>query len=152
MKAPMRLALATLCAAGLLAWAGAAPAQAQQLCVKASRANLRAGPGTDFRITWEVGKYMPLIQVGSEGDWIKVKDVDGDLHWVYSPLVTDQMDCVTISASKANVRRKPSSRSDKWFSVEKYTSFKQTGKQDNWVKVEYEGETMWIFDTLVWPG
>jgi len=152
MKATLRFALAALGTALALGLAGPAPAQAQQLCVKASRANLRAGPGTDFRITWEVNRFMPLVQVGSEGEWLKVKDVDGDLHWVLGSLVTDKMDCVTISAPKANVRRKPSSRSDKWFSVEKYTSFKQIGKQDNWVKVEYEGETMWIFNNLVWPG
>jgi len=132
--------------------AGALPAAAQQLCVKASRANLRAGPGTDYRITWEVNRYMPLIQVGSEGDWIKVKDVDGDIHWVYAPLVTDKIDCVTISSPKANIRKKPTTRADKWFTVEKYTSFKKTGSTAKWVKVEYEGETMWIYDSLVWPG
>jgi SH3-like domain-containing protein len=143
------MALAIAISAGL---ALAGPAAAKDLCVKASRANLRAGPGTDFRITWEVNRFMPLVQVGEEGEWLKVRDVDGDVHWIYSPLVTDQLDCVTISAPKANIRKKPTTRSDKWFTVEKYTSFKLVGKQDKWVKIEYQGETMWIYYTLVWPG
>lgn len=148
MKELRRIALLVV-ALGL---AGALPAAAQQLCVKAPRANLRAGPGTNYRITWEVNRYMPLMEVGSEGDWIKVKDVDGDIHWVFAQLVTDKIDCVTISSPKANVRKKPTTRSDKWFTVEKYTSFKKVGSTNKWVKVEYEGETMWIYDTLVWPG
>jgi SH3-like domain-containing protein len=151
MNGLLRIAFAAALPAAM-ALAGAAPAAAQQLCVQASRANLRSGPGTDSRITWEVNRYMPLIQVAVEGDWIKVKDVDGDLHWIYAPLVTDKIDCVTISAPKANIRKKPSTRSEKWFTVEKYTSFKRIGSEDKWVKVEYEGETMWIYNSLVWPG
>ena len=148
MKHVTRIFVPALCIALL---AGALPAAAQQLCVQASRANLRAGPGTEHRITWEVNRYMPFQQVGTEGDWIKVKDVDGDLHWIYAPLVTDKLDCVTVSAPKANIRKKASTRSEKWFTVEQYTSFKRTGREEKWVKIEYEGQTMWVFAALVWP-
>lgn len=148
MKRFTRILVAAFCVS--LA-AGAMPAAAQQLCVKAPRANLRAGPGTDNRITWEVNRYMPLQQLAVEGDWIKVKDVDGDLHWIYGPLVTDKVDCVTISAPKANIRKKPTTRSEKWFTVEQYTSFKRIGRKGQWVEIEYEGQTMWVYATLVWP-
>lgn len=126
--------------------------EAKSLCVKAARANLRAGPGTEHRITWEVNRWMPLVEVGTEGDWIKVRDVDGDLHWIYAGLITRKQTCITISAPKANIRRKPTTKSGKWFTVEKYTSFKRTGGKAKWVRIEYEGETMWIFYKLVWPG
>ncbi len=149
MKGTTGIAVAALLAA--LGW-GATAGAAEQLCVRASRANLRAGPSTDHRITWEVHRWMPLIQVGKEGDWVKVKDVDGDLHWIWERLVTGRVDCITVSAPKANVRKKPTTRSDKWFTVEKYTSFKRVDRAENWVKIEYEGETMWIYHTLVWPG
>ena len=148
MKHVSRIVLLTC---GILLAAGVLPAGAQSLCVQASRANLRAGPGTDHRITWEVNRYMPFQQVAVEGDWVKVKDVDGDLHWIYAPLVTDKLDCVTISAPKANIRKKPSTRAEKWFTVEQYTSFKRTGREDKWVKIEYEGQTMWVYASLIWP-
>jgi SH3-like domain-containing protein len=127
------------------------PAQGQQLCVKAPRANLRAGPGAKFRVTWEVNRNMPLLQVGREGEWIKVRDVDGDLHWVSEKLITGQQDCVTVKAEHANIRKSPSNKADTWFTVEKYTSFHRIGQKDNWVKIEYEGETMWVAQSLVWP-
>ncbi len=127
-------------------------AMGKNLCVKASRANLRSGPGMEHRITWEVNRWMPLTQVGEEGEWVKVRDVDGDIHWIYAPLVTSKQACITIRSPKANIRRKPTTKSGKWFTVEKYTSFKRTGQKDKWIRIEYEGETMWIFHTLIWPG
>jgi SH3-like domain-containing protein len=124
----------------------------QQLCIKAPRANLRAGPGPKFRVTWEVNRYMPLLQVAKDGDWIKVRDVDGDLHWVSDKVTTAQLDCVTVKAERANIRKAPNSKADTWFRVEKYTSFRRVGQTDNWVKIEYEGETMWVAQSLVWPS
>ena len=130
-----------------------APSQAAtgQLCVTSPRANLREGPGREHRITWEVNRFMPLIQIGQEGDWIKVRDVDGDTHWIFGELVTERIDCVTIKELRANVRKRPTSASSKWFTVEKYTSFKRVETKGKWVNIEYEGESMWLFHTLVWP-
>jgi SH3-like domain-containing protein len=129
----------------------AVPVQGQQLCVNAARANLRAGPGPKFRVTWEVNRHMPLLQVAKEGEWIKVRDVDGDLHWISEKLITGKTDCVTVKAEKANIRKAPNGKADTWFTVEKYTSFHRVGQKDNWVKIEYEGETMWVAQSLVWP-
>lgn len=136
----------------LVAGWNAAPAQAQQLCIKAPRANLRAGPGTDYRITWEVNRYMPLIQIDKKGNWVKVKDVDGDTHWVFESLVDAKLDCVTVQSKIANIRKGPSVNADKWFTVQKYTSFKRVGTKSKWVKIEYEGQAMWVYFTLVWPA
>jgi SH3-like domain-containing protein len=129
------------------------PASAgQQLCIKSPRANLRAGPGLKFRVTWEVNRYMPLLQVAREGEWIKVRDVDGDLHWVADRLASEQVDCVTVKAERANIRKAPNNTADTWFTVEKYTSFHRVGQKDHWVEIEYEGETMWVAQSLVWPS
>ena len=131
---------------------GPAPTpQGQQLCIKAPHANLRAGPGAKFRVTWEVNRHMPLLQVAKEGEWIKVRDVDGDLHWVSDKVVTGQQDCVTVKSERANIRKAPNNKADTWFTVEKYTSFRRIGQKDKWVKIEYEGETMWVAQALVWP-
>lgn len=143
--------LAVLSALACLLFAAAASAQEQLLCVTASRANLRAGPSTDFRITWEVNRYMPLMEVERQGEWVKVSDVDGDVHWIYGPLVSSGENCVTVKASRANIRKGPTTDADMWFTVEKYTSFKRVGQQGNWIRLEYQGEEMWVFHTLVWP-
>jgi SH3-like domain-containing protein len=124
---------------------------AQELCVKVARANLRAGPGSEAKKTWEVYENMPFMQLERRGDWLRVRDVDGDEHWVYRTLVDTGSHCVTIKAERANVRKGPGTNFDTWFIVEKYTSFKKVGSEGSWIKVEYEGETMWLFANLVWP-
>ena len=131
---------------------GGVEAAERQLCVKVARANLRAGPGTEHRITWEVNRHMPFIQVEEKGDWFKVKDVDGDTHWIFKGLVAPNLRCLTIRSRRANIRKKPTTRSDSWFTVEKYTSFRRVGAKNNWVQIEYEGQSMWVYRTLVWPS
>ena len=131
-------------------WLGG-DAAAQTYCVKAARANLRAGPGKNFRITWEVNKYMPLVQVDKKGDWIKVKDVDGDTHWVFKTLLDAKLKCVTVRSARANIRKGPSASGRQLYTVEKYTSFKLVGKKRKWVQIAYGKKKMWVFHTLIWP-
>ncbi len=149
-----RIAVLTLLLA--VAWSpvlpGALSAQERGLCVIASRANLRTGPGTNYRISWEVHRFMPLIEVTRQADWVKVRDVDGDIHWIWNRLVSAKVKCVTVKSSKANIRKRPTTRSEKWFTVEKYSSFKFIEKRNNWVKVQHDGQTMYVYHTLVWPG
>lgn len=150
-KSARGIAWGIACAVVLGALTLGEAAQAQTFCVTAARANLRAGPGKNFRITWEVNRYMPLVQVDKKGRWLKVKDVDGDTHWVFETLVNAGLDCVTIAKLRANIRRSPSARSEKLYTVEKYTSFKRVGSKPKWVQIEYAKKKMWVYYTLVWP-
>lgn len=134
--------------------------EAKQICVTGSQANLRAGPGKNHRISWEVKRYMPLVRVSRLGDWIKVRDVDGDIHWIFVELVSRKVRCVTVKNSRARIRKKPSTKAKTWRMVEKYSSFKLLKITKEWVKVEFliQGRrkvfkrTGWIFRELIWPS
>ncbi|MCH8077081.1 MAG: hypothetical protein IIC64_14845 [SAR324 cluster bacterium] len=134
--------------------------EAKQICVTGSEANLRVGPGKNHRISWEVKRYMPLVRVSRQGDWIKVRDVDGDIHWIFEKLVSRKVRCVTVKNSRARIRTKPSTQSKTWRTVEKYTSFKLLKISKKWVKVEILIKTRkkvfkrtgWIFRDLIWPS
>ncbi len=123
------------------------------LCVKVPEANLRSGPGTKFEKTWEVFKYMPFKKLASKGNWYKVNDVDGDVHWVYSKLVTSEYNCAVVKVDKANVRKGPGEKYSKipMSPALKYDSFKVVKMQPPWVKVIDEfGDSGWIFRKLLW--
>jgi SH3-like domain-containing protein len=123
------------------------------LCVNVPEANLRKGPGTKYDKTWEVFKYMPFLKIGQKGNWYKVKDVDGDIHWIYKKLVTDKFRCAVVKVDKANVRSGPGTKySKKALSPAlKYDSFKVLKIKSSWVKVIDEfGDTGWIFRKLLW--
>jgi SH3-like domain-containing protein len=130
----------------------ASPALA--LCVKAKKANLRAGPSTKNQITWEVFKYMPLRQLTKQGKWIKVRDFESDEHWVYQSLVTSDFKCAVVKVKKANLRTGPGAnfkKPDDLPSVDKYTVFRLERIKGSWAKVKDSfGDSYWVFRKLVW--
>jgi SH3-like domain-containing protein len=123
------------------------------LCVNVPEANLRSGPGTKYEKTWEVFKYMPFNKLSKRGNWYKVKDVDGDTHWVYRKLVTDKFRCAVVKVEKANIRNGPGTNYSKnaLSPSLKYDSFKVLQIKSSWVKVIDEfGDTGWISRKLLW--
>lgn len=128
-------------------------AEALALCVSSPYANLRGGPGTNHEKTWEVLKYTPLKLLKKKGKWFRVKDLEGDVHWVYSPLVSSKFKCAMIKGEKANIRKGPGTN---YSQVEEspgkqYYSYKVIKIQGDWVKVTDEfGTNGWIFRKLLW--
>ncbi len=114
--------------------------EADALCVKAEKANMRVGPGTDYPKGWMVQKYFPLKKVGVSlsGDWYAVEDIDGDVFWIHKSLVADGYRCAAVKSGRANVRTGPGTGYRKQFSepAEKYDSFKVLGRKGSWIKVK----------------
>lgn len=129
-------------------------AQAEALCVKASKANLRAGPSTKNQITWEVYKYMPLIEKKRQGSWVYVKDFEGDRHWIYKGLVTKDFQCAVVKVDRANLRTGPGTshkKADDLPYAEKYMTFKFLRTKGNWAQVmDTYGDKYWVFRKLIW--
>jgi SH3-like domain-containing protein len=136
----------------LLAALGAAGA-ASAMCVGVSEANLRQGPGTRYEKSWTVYKYMPFESIGKRGRWHRVRDVDGDVHWVNRRLVTQAMRCAVVKVDKANVRSGPGTRYAlaPLNAAEKYYAFRVLRRQGSWVKVRDEARNEgWIAKSLLW--
>lgn len=132
---------------------------AYALCVNVSEANLRSGPGTKYEKTWQVFKYMPFKKINKKEDWYKIEDVDGDVHWIYSKLVTKDFRCAAVKTDKANIRSGPGTRfrkislspDMKYEPAIRYESFKVIKTKGSWVKVMDEfGGRGWIFRKLLW--
>jgi len=130
------------------------PLQVFALCVNVEKANLRKGPGTSYEKTWEVFKYMPLRYLSKKGSWYRVKDVDGETHWVHSKLLTGKVKCAVIKAEKANLRIGPGSKyrqAPSYPTAEKYTTFKFLERKGKWVKVlDSYNDIYWVHTNLVW--
>jgi SH3-like domain-containing protein len=126
---------------------------ADALCVKVPKANLRGGPGTKFEKTWHVFKYMPFKKISSKGNWFKIQDVDGDIHWIYRKLVTNSYNCAVVKVDEANIRTGPGAKFQKkeFGPALKYDTFKVLQRKGSWVKVIDEFENSgWIFRKLLW--
>lgn len=126
---------------------------ASALCVSSAEAHLREGPGKNYRKSWTVYQYMPLQQIGSKGRWLKVKDVDGERHWIHNSQVSRKIRCATIKTSTANVRTGAGTQFPRasWSPLERYYSLKVLSSNGRWTKVSDEvGNKGWIANSLLW--
>lgn len=128
-------------------------ASANALCVTSERANLRAGPGTNQKITWTVGRYMPLKRVEAKNGWVKVTDLDGETHWIVSSAVSSRIQCVVVKKSFANLRRAPATNAAPADIplADRYTPFKKIERDGAWLQVEDSYRLRyWVNDTNMW--
>lgn len=51
------------------------------------KCNVRAGPGTGYKILFSVEKGIPFKIIKRKGNWIHIKHADGDRGWIYKSLV-----------------------------------------------------------------
>lgn len=123
------------------------------LCVTSSGTNMREGPGTNYPITWQVSRFTPLLEVERKGGWYKVRDMDGDVHWIYRTLVTNSIQCLSIRASAASLRTGPGTQHSyaELPSVGKYYPFKKIDFNPPWYRIQDDkGGKYWVHESLVW--
>ena len=51
------------------------------------KCNVRAGPGTGYKILFSVGKGIPFKIIKRKGNWIHIEHADGDRGWIHKSLV-----------------------------------------------------------------
>jgi SH3-like domain-containing protein len=98
---------------------------------------------------------MPLEKVGVSlsGDWYAVRDVDGDVLWIYKTLVTSEYRCAVVKSKIVNVRTGPGTRHPRRFSepASKYDTFRVLQESGVWIKVrDARNNTGWIHRDYLW--
>lgn len=128
-------------------------AGAQPLCVKSRTAALRKSPSVKSRVSWVVGRYMPVFQVGRKGQWRQVSDLNGVKHWVQARHVTSRYTCAVVKAKSARLWQEASEKSrpaDLLF-AERYSPFKKLDRDGAWVRVEDDHQgVFWIHENQLW--
>ena len=97
---------------------------------------------------------MPFKPLKRQSGWVQVQDVDGDIHWIHSKLVTGKFRCAVVKVRRANLRTGPSSSYGvhaKYPKAEKYESFRVLRFKDKWAQLTDDyGDKFWIYRDLVW--
>ncbi|MCB2018986.1 MAG: SH3 domain-containing protein [Hydrogenophaga sp.] len=129
--------------------AGSALAQSM-VSVRPQSIHMRDGPGTRHDALWLVSRGYPLKVVGRKGNWLKVRDFEGDGGWVSRPL-TSTTPYHIVKVSKANLRSGPGTSFRIKGSVQYGETLRTLQKKDGWVKVRHDtiGQG-WISRKLVW--
>ncbi len=139
-----------------------------------SGTNLRSGPGTTYDVVASLASGVALERVGITGNWSEVM-YNGEVCYVNNTLVTtgdaDEAEAETTTAdtaetassytvtatdattvyvlSEVNLRSGPGTGYSIVATVPAGTALTRTGTTGSWVQVEYNGETVYVFNTYV---
>ena len=123
---------------------------AQRLAISVSVANIRSGPGTKYPILWSGEKNFPIVVLEKKGSWYRFKDFEGDQGWIHSSIVARDQTVIT-QKNRCIIRKGPGPKFDVLFIVEKGVPFEVIGTKGRWFNVRHaDGDTGWIYSTLVW--
>ncbi|MBX3622985.1 MAG: SH3 domain-containing protein [Rhizobacter sp.] len=125
-------------------------AHASEMVSVKQRAYLRAGAGKQHEALWLVEAGYPLSVVGRRGNWLKVKDYEGDTAWIYRPLTGRQPHHI-VKVEVANVRSAPSARARRVGQAVYGEVLRTLKRRGAWVQVRLEGGlTGWVARRLLW--
>ena len=92
--------------------------------IKSGEANVRVGPGRDFRVDWVfTRKGLPVEIVAEFDNWRRIRDADGTEGWIFgallsgrrtavvAPWLAGEGDPANAEASALTLRRGPSAES-----------------------------------------
>jgi len=132
-----------------LLWAGSAAHAAEMVAAAREGASLRSGPGTRYKVQWELSRGYPLMVVSRKGSWYKVRDFEGHTGWI-ARSVTNRQAHHVAKVEGLNIRRGPGTHY-RILGKATYGEILQTlARQGDWVKVKVGRVTGWVSRKLVW--
>ncbi len=74
--------------------------------VRASEANVRAGPGERYPVNWKFIQPGVSVEIIGEWDvWRKIRDWEGQEGWIHSALLTTKRHVIVIGQTRTLYRR-----------------------------------------------
>lgn len=139
---------------GLFLASGMEALGAERLSVCVARDNVRAGPGTNYDVLWQVQRYHPVEVVDRSGKWVRFRDFEGDQAWIHESLVKPVVvtSWKNTKVKKDNVRTGPGEKIK--FKVGQGVPFYVNSKKGDWLEVKRaDGATDsgWVHSSIVKP-
>jgi SH3 domain protein len=131
--------------------AATAAQAADYVSVGESTAILYDAPSLKAKKLFVVNRYMPLEQVVTLDNWVKVRDHSGGLYWLEKRVLSNKKYVFAVNPL-VDVRAEPDFGAARVFQVRQQVALElleSTGT--GWVKVRHkDGETGFIRSTEVW--
>jgi SH3-like domain-containing protein len=81
--------------------------------MKGETTNMREGPGADSRVKWVYHrKGLPVEVIASFEVWRRVRDMDGEIGWIHTALLSRERMAVVKGEADAPVRGRADAKSD----------------------------------------
>lgn len=112
--------------------------------------NLRSGSDAKSEVLFQLPAGYPLEVLSRQGQWLKVKDYEGDKGWIQESMVS-KTPHVIVKVKEGKVRNGPSSKDKIVGNVVKEVIFTKVEQKGEWIKVSHPNLTGWVSKDLVWP-
>lgn len=142
-------ALACLATGWMLMSATAAQAQ-QYVSIQGSTVNVRATPSTRSATRWELSQGYPLQVLQRKGNWLRVRDHEEPLGWVYASR-TSKTPHMVVTAPTANLRSGPGQQHRVVGKLDQHEIVRTLQKTGRWAHVQRDsGQKGWMARSLAW--
>ena len=129
--------------------------------LKASKANLRVGPGTNYSVEWTYLKPGLPMEITQEFDnWRKVRDAEGAEGWINESLLSGRRTGIVTPWNEGkpatiDLRADPEESASAVALLEPGVVGRIDSCNGHWCKMTFKGHTGWIDQSLIWgayPG
>ena len=126
--------------------------------LKAGRANVRRGPGTDFPIDWVYTKRGVPLEVTAESEhWRRVRDHEGDGGWIWHTMLDGARSAIVTGdgGEPQPLHDKPDEAADVVALLEPGIVASVRACKDGWCRLEARGHSGWTQQDALWgvyPG
>lgn len=134
----------------LLALPTAIAHSAQMVSIDRPEVNMRAGASTNEAALWTLSRGYPLMVIGRQGKWYRVRDFEGDEGWVYRSL-TGSTPHHVVKTQVARVRSGPGVQHSAIGRVVYGEVLRTLERRGDWVRVRTPGGLSgWVARRLLW--
>ncbi|MBX9883367.1 MAG: hypothetical protein K2X68_00170 [Novosphingobium sp.] len=149
--------IAILLALAAIAGASAAPVRAADdengpywASLRGQPANLRVGPGREYRISWVYMRAgLPMKVLRTIGGWRLVEDVDGARGWMLAQFLT-RTRTATVKGGTAEIRENSDGTGRLLWRAEPGVTGKLGDCGPAWCKFEIDGRRGFVAKAAVW--
>ena len=129
--------LRTLSLMIILALMSLSPAWASMASIGKDNVNVRSGPSLKANVLFKIHFGFPVEVQKTKGSWVQIKDWDGQIGWVYRPLINKKVQTAMVLPDKVNIRKGPGLRYRVVSRAEGGEIYKVFAEKGSWVRIGY---------------
>lgn len=119
--------------------------------LSSDKINVRAGPGEKYPVKWVYHqKHRPVEIVLEYDSWRKIKDMDEDVGWVHSALLSGRRYALTTEEPFTFFYQKPSEKAGLKLKIEPQVLLTLNECQSGWCEAEIADQKGWVQQKSIW--
>ena len=119
--------------------------------MKGETTNMREGPATDSRVKWVYHrKGLPVEVIASFEVWRRVRDMDGEIGWIHTALLSRERMAVVKGKAEVQVRGRADAKSAVLAEAKPGAVGRLEHCEAAACEVKFDGATGWVDRSRLW--